>query len=223
MLRGDLAYTSYSKRAQGDEVAGDNGWATEPALPALTEPGDAVRVTGPSRPQPATVTPPEDGGLQVAEIRLHSAWAPPEPGWWWAGCHGGAGVTTLMNVIEGGQDSDRAWPVPRSGESHVVLVARTHEHGLRMAQAAAKQWASGMLPGSVRLLGLVLVPDSAGRRPRALTDLARLIAGGVPRAWELGWHEEFRLGVFSGRGSVPADYRRLAADLSAIVAGGQSA
>jgi hypothetical protein len=196
-----------------------------PPLPALGPPastghGAAVAITGPGRPQPATVTAPEDGGLQVAEVRLHP-WSPPEPGWWWAGCHGGAGVTTLMNVIEGGQDADRAWPVPGAGESHVVLVARTHEHGLRCAQAAARQWASGMLPGSVTLLGLVLVPDSAGRRPRALHDLAQLIAGGVPRAWELSWHEEFRLGVFQGQ--APADYRQLAADLSVIVAGDRSA
>jgi hypothetical protein len=203
-------------------VAGKNQWVSSsgPALPALIPPPRALQVTGPLRPQPATVEPPEDGGLRIAEVRR--VWAPPRSGWWWAGCHGGAGVTTLTNVIAGGMDSDRTWPVSRDGDSDVVLVARTHEHGLRMAQAAARQWASGTLPAGIRLLGLVLVPDSAGKRPRALRDLAGLISGGVPRTWEVGWHEEFRLGVFSGRGSGPADYRRLAADLSTIVAAGGS-
>jgi hypothetical protein len=214
---------------------GSPPWALAPAAaqampspPAQGNPDLAPepdsRVVGPSRPQPAAVTPPEHGGLEVAEIRLHPAWDSPEPAWWWVGCHGGAGVTTLMQLIDGGRDADRAWPASGTGESQVVLVARTHHHGLRMAQAAAQQWAAGQAPPTVSLLGLVLIPDSAGRLPGALTELARLISGGVPRTWELGWHEQFRWGVFAGReGSVPPDYRRLAADLSAMVAGGRRA
>jgi hypothetical protein len=208
------------------KLAGQNPWVTaqEPAaLPALVPRGRPSRVTGPALPQPASVEPPEEGGLQIAEIPPRF-WLPPQSGWWWAGCHGGAGVTTLMNVIDGGHDAGRAWPARMNEDTHVVLVARTHEHGLRMAQAAARQWASGTLPPDIRLLGLVLVPDSAGKRPRALRDLADLISGGVPRTWELGWHEEFRLGVFAGPGSGPRDYRQLASDLSTIVAtGGTSA
>jgi hypothetical protein len=75
----------------------------------------------------------------------------------------------------------------------VVLVARTHASGLRAAQAAARQWASGALP-TVRLLGLIAVADAPGKRPRALRELLELISGGVPQTWELPWVEALRLG-----------------------------
>jgi hypothetical protein len=220
----DRAFPPGNLQEQIPDVA-----AVASAAPARRDPGPAepepdTRVIGPSRPGPAPVMPAGYEGLEVTEIRLRPAWDPPEPQWWWAGCHGGAGVSTLMQVIDGGRDADRSWPASGASQSHVVLVARTHHHGLRMAQAAARQFASKKVPPTVCLLGLVLVPDSAGRLPRALADLAGLISGGVPRTWELGWHEQFRLGVFSGQdGSVPPDYRRLADDLSAIVAGGKRA
>jgi hypothetical protein len=152
-------------------------------------------------------------------------WPPAHVSWWWAGCHGGAGVTTLLGATGCGRDSLRHWPVLSSGaSSKVVLVARPHDAGLRAAQSAARQWAAGMLPARVELIGLVLTADAPGKLPRQLRDLARLVAGGVPRTWEIGWHEELRFGQAASLADGPAaEYGHLAASLTSIITGGRVA
>ena len=179
---------------------------------------------GADRPQPTAVDPLHAGGLPVAEYPP-DVWPPARASWWWAGCHGGAGVTTLLGATGSGRDSLRHWPLLSSGaSSKVVLVARTHEAGLRAAQAAARQWAAGTLPPQVELIGLVLTADAPGRLPRQLHDLARLVAGGVPRTWEIGWHEEVRLGQPGHLADGPAaEYHQLAASLTSIITGGRDA
>ena len=127
---------------------------------------------------------------------------------WWIGVHGGAGESTLEQLLEGSRAAGHAWPVPPPGthaaaRPSVVLVARTHAHGLRAAQAAAREWASGDVP--VRLLGLLLIADAPGRLPRALRDLSRLVAGGVPASWSIGWYEPWRLGTPVSTAVKPGD------------------
>ena len=184
-----------------------------------TAPAGFVR--GPQFPQPVTVMPPH-GGLPVADPRQLRPWAP-QPPWWWLGCHGGAGVTTLTLVISGGVDAGRRWPFPQEGQTaRVVLVARTHVFGLEMAQKAATQWASASIPDGIRLLGLVLIRDADGPLPKPLAEYAELIPGAVPRTWNLPWVREFRVGE-AARGLVPPRYRQLARELSAMVAGVQHA
>ncbi|MFK0294853.1 DUF6668 family protein [Streptomyces sp. NPDC090442] len=114
---------------------------------------------------------------------------------WFLGCHGGAGVTTLTRALPGGgTDAHRVWPAPVDHvRAPVVLVARGHHDGLRAAQSAARQWASGVLPW-VSLLGLVVVADAPGRPPKVLRDLQHLVSGGVPRAWSVPWVEPWRCG-----------------------------
>jgi hypothetical protein len=98
----------------------------------------------------------------------------------------------------------------------VLLVARSHASGLSAAQAAARQWAAGVLP-NVRLLGLVVVADAPGKLPKPLKDLLRLISGGVPRTWELPWVEALRLGDPPDQVKLPSAYTRLTQDLNRIV------
>jgi hypothetical protein len=98
----------------------------------------------------------------------------------------------------------------------VLLVARTHAFGLCAAQAAARQWAAGVLPG-VRLLGLVAVADAPGKLPKPLKDLLRLISGGVPQVWELPWVEALRLGTPPEQVRLPSPYARLTQDLNRII------
>jgi hypothetical protein len=124
---------------------------------------------------------------------------------WWLGVHGGAGETTLAQLLERSSAAEHAWPVVRSADAaspRVVLVARTHAAGLRAAQAAAIDWAAGDVP--VRLLGLALIADAPGRLPRVLRDLAKLVAGGYPDVWSVGWHEPWRLGEPPSADSLPA-------------------
>lgn len=167
-----------------------NPWVTrETAAPAPVHPTTIEHTHGTQnvtvRPQPGAVAAPEQG------LPVRAAWG---ARWWWLGCHGGAGVTSLTEVAPGGTDAGRYWPVPPSGPvQQVVLVARTHAAGLQAAQLAARQWASGVLPG-VDLLGLVVVADAPGRLPGPLRDLLRLVEGGVPRTWTVPWDESWRLG-----------------------------
>jgi hypothetical protein len=123
----------------------------------------------------------------------------------------------LTTLIPFGRSAGRYWPTPEvSGESRVLLVARSHASGLSAAQAAARQWAAGVLP-NVRLLGLVVVADAPGKLPKPLKDLLRLISGGVPRTWELPWVEALRLGDPPDQVKLPSAYTRLTQDLNRIV------
>ncbi|WP_371863033.1 DUF6668 family protein [Embleya hyalina] len=136
--------------------------------------------------------------------------------WWWTGCHGGAGVSSLAATIPAGIDAGRRWPVPTDDSaSRVLLVARSHAPGLRAAQGAARQWASGTIP-QVHLLGLVVVADAPGTLPRPLRDLLRLLTGAFPAIWTVPWIEEWRFGTASPSHS-PASLSRLAKALLTYV------
>ncbi|WP_433473859.1 DUF6668 family protein [Spirillospora sp. CA-142024] len=138
------------------------------------------------------------------------------PGLWLSSCHGGAGASTLAALITNSVSAGRYWPTPApAGRSHVLLVARSHAAGLCAAQAALRQWAAGVLP-SVHLLGLAVVADAPGRRPKPLSDLVHLIAGGVPRLWDLPWVEDFRLGDPPERVKLPPAYSRLVREMSGM-------
>ncbi|MFI6340483.1 DUF6668 family protein [Streptomyces sp. NPDC050535] len=186
---------------QSRPSGGSNGKSLRSVQDVSTE------LTGPVAPQGAGVPRPEQG-LPVAN---------PQPGavhgWWWLGVHGGAGVSTLERAVPGGQDAGLAWPAAAQSPA-VVLVARSSANGIKAAQNAARQWASGMVPG-VDLLGLVVVADAPGRRPRVLQNLVRLVSGAVPRLWEIPWVEPWRLGE-SPMTHLPKECAPLARDLSRL-------
>ncbi|MFD5627445.1 MULTISPECIES: DUF6668 family protein [unclassified Streptomyces] len=167
----------------------------------------STELTGPVAPQGAGVPRPEQG-LPVAGPKSGAV-----QGWWWLGVHGGAGVSTLERAVPGGQDAGLAWPAAAQSPA-VVLVARSSANGIKAAQNAARQWASGMVPG-VDLLGLVVVADAPGRRPRVLQNLVRLVSGAVPRLWEIPWVEPWRLGE-SPMSHLPKECAPLARDLSRL-------
>ena len=108
---------------------------------------------------------------------------------WWLGAHGGAGESTLEELFSGSRAAGHSWPVTAANvaPARVVLVARTHAHGLRAAQSAIREWAAGRRAGAAARSG-------ADRR-RARAVAARAAAAGRPdRGWRPG-------GVVACRGS----------------------
>jgi hypothetical protein len=172
---------------------------------------------GPSAPQHGVPAPAEDQRLPKFAI-------PAADTLWWLGVHGGAGETTMSLLLPGTRAANHRWPIPPPPvPTPVILVARTHGSGLRAAQRAAVEWASGVVQG-VAVLGLVLIADAPGRLPRVLDDFADIVGGGVPRVWDIPWIEEWRRGeaptpdntpdevfevlesIYALRASNPADY-----------------
>lgn len=182
--------------------------AGEPVPPADTA---APTRFAPVRPQAGLAAEPASDGPAFRSVPPDA----PNPPWWWVGCHGGAGVSTLAAAVPGGRDAERAWPLPPPRRtSRVVLVARTNADGLHAAQDAARQWAAGRVPG-VTVLGLVAVADMPGRLPRPLAALLHLVGGGVPRLWVVPWIDALRLGR-PLPGTMPKGLRTLEDELGLL-------
>lgn len=164
----------------------NNPWFTTPAPEPATAPViQVVEPTGATAPQP-TVTPPES----AEQLRV---WMTSQPApVWVVGTHGGAGETTLAQLL-GGAATDHRWP-SISPPPAVVLVARTHATGLRAAQLAMRAWAAGETP-HIRLIGLVLVADAPGKLPKPLAEVAGILRGGVPHMWQIPWVDAYRLEI----------------------------
>lgn len=171
---------------------------------------DAPPVTGPARPQ--------QGVDELDAVDRLPRRTPAVPALaWWLGAHGGAGESTLAEYLPGSRAADHAWPTSAdpSSPAPVVLVCRSHARGLRAAQRALTDWASGAVPG-VELLGLVVVADAPQRLPKPLRDLSRLVAGGAPRVWHLPWIEAARYAPAEATTSPPAPARALVRSISRL-------
>ena len=142
-------------------------------------------------------------GIRVAgEAAVGTVHAPVLAGVSLVGAHGGAGTTTLA-MLTGLRDGGRWWP---SGPipNDVVVVARTHAHGLASARDAAMRYYAGQVSG-VRLAGLVLVADQPSRRrDRVLSDAIDLTVGAYPACWRIGWVQSLRDGTWNPGAKLPA-------------------
>jgi hypothetical protein len=162
---------------------------------------------GVQAPQPGIFAPATEERLPHRQV--------PGGGLWWLGVHGGAGESVLQALLPGTQAASHAWPISRDGvPSQVILVARTHSAGLRAAQRAATEWASGSFGNVLEIHGLALIADAPGRLPKPLRDLAQTISGGVPRTWMLPWVESWRTSPAS-LATAPREYKALLNDLGA--------
>lgn len=157
----------------------------DPAPVVVDEPSTLLR-TGPSKPQLSVPQPDHVDRLPRRSVPDDSA------DYWWLGVHGGAGESSLARLDKSTRAAEHHWPQAAAG-AVVVLVARSNIHGLRAAQHAATEWASGSLPG-IQLAGLVVVADAPGRLPKEIRDFARVVGGGVPHLWHVPWIEGWRLG-----------------------------
>jgi hypothetical protein len=200
---------------------GTNPWLSQPAAPipavrATAEAAPAARPTGPVAPQRDVRAPDRVDQLPTYD-------RPQVAALWLLGTHGGAGESTIAGLVPGWAASDHGWPRHPDGAppARVVLLARSNANGLQAVQAAATQWAAGLVP-HVEVLGLVIVADAPGRLPRPLRDLAQLVGGGVPRTWSVPWVESWRLGEPPALTDAPREVRRLVDELSALITPGTS-
>ncbi|MFB7800422.1 DUF6668 family protein [Isoptericola sp. NPDC056134] len=149
------------------------------------------------------------------------------------GLHGGAGASTLLQLLSPADEGAGAGPTPTVGEAgrewpvanawltpapmvRVVAVARTHHHGLDRADRLARLWAAGRLPGA-ELVGLVLVDDGP-RLTKAQAQAVRRLARMTPRGWHLPWAERWRWESPSPS-TCGLRVRRIAASILAAAAG----
>ncbi|RJF44918.1 hypothetical protein D4740_01825 [Actinomyces sp. 2119] len=175
----------------------------EPAPPA------APALTGPAAPQAGVPAPAEDQRLPVVAVG-------DEASLWVVGAHGGSAESTIAALSASWRATSHRWPAPATGApARAVLTARLSVSGIQAAQAAATQWACGLVP-DVELLGLVLVADEPGRAPRPVRDLARVVGGGVPRTWQVPWIRTWRLGEPPDLTGSPSAVRALVKDLAAL-------
>lgn len=154
--------------------------------PVVADEPSMLLPTGPSKPQLSVPQPDHVDRLPRRSVADGAA------DYWWLGVHGGAGESSLARLDKSTRAAEHHWPQAAAG-AVVVLVARSNIHGLRAAQRAATEWASGSLPG-IQLAGLVVVADAPGRLPKEIRDFARVVGGGVPHLWHVPWIEGWRLG-----------------------------
>lgn len=193
-------------RGAAPSVAAVSPWVRQPAAPTtqVTSPS-----TGPLHPQSHVRAP--EGGLPIAEPTTARA------SLWVVGAHGGAGESSVAALEDGWTASGHSWPVlDTEAPAQCVVVARTSVAGLLAARTALTQWASASIGPSARVVGLVLIADAPGKLPAALRDLAKVVAGGAPRIWEIPWVEAWRLGEPPAT-ARPRAATRLVNDLRSLV------
>jgi len=115
------------------------------------------------------------------------------PMFWWVGCHGGAGISTLNRLTGIGYAYGPYWPAfpPNSRIWDVILVCRGTAAGLWAATGAVDQWRNRSAPTHVRVQGIVVVAGSEKRPPKIVTERIQLLKGWVPNVWQVGWQEVF--------------------------------
>jgi hypothetical protein len=114
-------------------------------------------------------------------------------GFGWVAAHGGCGVSTLSSLL-GGMDLGCRWPDRDQAEpARVLLVARTHAHGLQAASRTLNAMREGRHPAGMELVGVVLVADAPGALPRSLVNRIRVMRSIAP-VHRIPWVPQWRLG-----------------------------
>lgn len=156
----------------------------EPALEPSPVLGTAVSASyGPPTPLhvPSDVPTPSKLAVRTAPLL------------WVVGVHGGAGTTTVAQLV--GEDVGELTAVlprpvpPNYQRPRVVFVARAHAAGLGALTEMARYWASGQ--AGIELLGVVVVDDGP-KLPKSAQAEIKHIGGMVPTLWHLPWHEPWR-------------------------------
>lgn len=134
------------------------------------------------------------------------------------GLHGGAGATTLAELLgESVTDHGTTWPVADDGKPvGVIAVCRSHWRGLDAADRFTQQWAAELLTGST-LLGLVIVDDGPSLSDGQQKAMKRLLKR-TPRGFHIPWVEAWRH-TSPVQGRTPARTTRIIRALHGAAAG----
>lgn len=133
---------------------------------------------------------------------------------WFLGVHGGAGESTLAELLLGSGAAKHRWPVDPGGTPiRVVLVARTSHAGLTAVQAAMRDWYARHAD-RIDLLGLVLVASRPGRPAKQLRALQARVEHATRQTWLLPWVESWSLGEAPSPANTPKQVRALLRDLN---------
>lgn len=180
-----------------------NPWANAPAAPVqapVTARSERVRVWKPGAQVSMT------GGLPIVSAKGQDCPL------WVVAAHGGAGATSWARLLGAG-DAGVSWPDP-SAFTRAIVVARNSYVGLRAAQSAAIQWASGQVE-RVELAGLVLSADAPGRPVKELVELRKRVEGAFPRVWLVSFQTAWRAQL-AWDAPVSREVRKVLKDLSLI-------
>ncbi|ATL72554.1 hypothetical protein CRH09_39930 (plasmid) [Nocardia terpenica] len=118
------------------------------------------------------------------------------PAVWLLGAHGGAGVSTLAQMLAPAGDCGRRWPAGLGGESpYVVIVTRETIEGLSRAHDLLRQFHCGLAARRTVLLGLITTAHQAGRQPKPIRRYLDVIWDLVPEAgrWRVEWQGDWPL------------------------------
>jgi hypothetical protein len=111
----------------------------------------------------------------------------------WVKAHGGAGATSLAELL-GGIDVGVRWPEPARGEPRrIVLVGRTSAQGLKSVSQALGALSDGKAPQGLDLVAVVLVADTPGRLPLSLLRRIRIIRSAA-HVHRVPWIPAWRVG-----------------------------
>lgn len=178
-----------------------------PAGPGSEWPAPAVPSDPDSARRPYTEGPRQtyaDGsryGQPQAEIPRYA-----DTGIAWVNAHGGAGSSTLAEVL-GGTDVGNRWPDAAKGEpGRLLLVARTHAAGLQAAARTLDALRREDHPKGLELVAVVAVADAPKSLPSQLSRRIRVLRSAA-KVYQVPWIPSWRLGVDPAK--LPKEVLRL--------------
>lgn len=164
----------------------------EPAIEVDAVLGDRVETSGPKQPlavrTDATPATPVPLAVSTSTSPLRAVAA-----------HGGAGVTTLCELLGDAlaSDGEGKWPqahawVPESAHGRVLLTARSHRAGLLAAREVLTAWHAGAYADGLELMG-ILILDDAPRLSKGQVAEVKSLTAMAPRGWHMPWQESLRM------------------------------
>lgn len=178
----------FMNRVEAEEAPVDE----EPAIEADAVLGDQVETSGPK--QPLAVRPDALAAAPVP-LAVNASTSPLRV----VAAHGGAGVTTLCELLGDAlvSDSERTWPqahpwVPESAHGRVLVTARSHRSGLLAAREILTAWHAGAYADGLELMGILILDDAPRLSKGQIAEIKSLTAM-APRGWHLPWQESLRM------------------------------